>query len=61
MTPDDARLLFTKGELKLNDMTVYFDGRGNFNFVRNDIPILGTYEFISRQGNTFLRTSVIGK
>ena len=57
MTPKDAQLIFTKGELKFNDMTVYFDGKDHFNFVRDDIPISGTYEFILRQGNTYLRTS----
>ena len=58
MTPSDARLLFTEGELKLPDKTVYFDGKQHFNFVKDETPHEGTYEFISHHGDTYLRTSI---
>lgn len=57
MTIEIAELIFSKGELSFNDTKVYFDGHGQYNVVKNQIPEYGTYEFVQQSGKVFLRTT----
>lgn len=57
MTIEDAKLIFTMGTLKFQDSEVTFDGKNQYNLVRDQVPSSGSYKFVRLSGQVYLRTT----
>ena len=57
MTIEDAKLIFTMGTLKFQDSEVIFDGKNQYNLVRDQVPSSGSYEFVRLSGQVYLLTT----